>query len=118
MLGLKFIDVGTLVRGSRGVFWGKSKIKFSFSVPFINFAVSFSVFIGMSPAWDPQIRRHTGWNVGPTAADGNFSSHFTGAVISVGEHTENIRAGWLCGLLKKQMIILEDYSLFVQHFLL
>lgn len=41
ILGLKFIDIDTLVRGGRGVFSGKRKIKFSFSTPFINLLFCF-----------------------------------------------------------------------------
>lgn len=47
ILGLKFID--TLVRGGRGVFSGRRKIKFSGFVPSINLLFRF-VFISMSLA--------------------------------------------------------------------
>lgn len=50
ILGLKFIDIDTLVRGGRGVFSGKRKIKFSFSTRFHKLAVLFYVFISMSAA--------------------------------------------------------------------
>lgn len=110
VLGLRCIDIDAFIGGGRVVFSGNIKIKFSFSVPFIN-------LLFCSVSWLVCVLSETqgytdtqGEMQGPTAEGGKLVLSPLGLWFQFRENTEHINAKWLRTLLKKQLVILSDNS--------